>query len=241
MKRLVFPITEKEAKKTGKTYSSATNRGAVFPSRLRELREKAGLSQAALANVLHVSKSTVGLHETGDTLPDAKTLYDLAEIYGVSADYILGRTDFSDTTLRAGTLEDYGFSQAAVKTIADLSTSKFLESVGAQSEKDNFERERICTGAAFDMLVRLLEDARFVGFLHGAAIYAEMHISDDSRIEAKTQIGKYGYTYKTTGAVIREITMQEALSPLIALLKDIEVNRAEHEKKEAGDDAEDNE
>lgn len=37
-----------------------------------------------------MSKSTVGLWETGDTLPDAKSLRDLAEYFGVTADFLVG-------------------------------------------------------------------------------------------------------------------------------------------------------
>ena len=93
MKKLVFPITQKEAEKSGAEYSSQTNKKALFPSRLRELREKKGVSQAVLSAALGVSKSTVGLWETGDTLPDAKALYNMAGYFGVSSDYLLCRTD----------------------------------------------------------------------------------------------------------------------------------------------------
>ena len=40
MERPIFPTTQKEAKKSGKAYSSADNKAAIFPTQLRELREK---------------------------------------------------------------------------------------------------------------------------------------------------------------------------------------------------------
>ena len=73
MEQLVFPVTKKAAEKQGGVYSSDANKNALFPSRLRELRKEKGVSQDQLANELGVSKSTIGLYETGDTLPDAKT------------------------------------------------------------------------------------------------------------------------------------------------------------------------
>ena len=84
MERPIFPTTQKEAKKSGKAYSSADNKAAIFPTQLRELRAKKGISQEGLSKVLGVSKSTLGLWENGDTLPDAKSLHDLAIYYGVS-------------------------------------------------------------------------------------------------------------------------------------------------------------
>lgn len=90
MERLIFPVTKKEAEKRGIPYSSAENKNAVFPSQLRKLREDKGVSQLTLAAELGISKSTLGLYETGDTLPDAKTLHDMAVYFNVSADYLLG-------------------------------------------------------------------------------------------------------------------------------------------------------
>ena len=93
MEQLVFPVTKKEAEKRGISYSSENNKNALFPSRLRTLRAEKGISQAAFAAALGVSKSTIGLYETGDTLPDAKTLYDLAKYFSVTSDYLLGLSD----------------------------------------------------------------------------------------------------------------------------------------------------
>lgn len=69
MERLKFPVTKKDAEKMGIPYSSEANKNALFPSRLRNLRKEKGVSQKELADFLGLSKSTVGLYETGDTLP----------------------------------------------------------------------------------------------------------------------------------------------------------------------------
>ena len=92
MEQLRFPVTKKEAEKSGIPYSSKANKNALFPSRLRALREEKGISQAVLASTLGVSKSTIGLYETGDTLPDIKTADELADYFNISSDYLLGRT-----------------------------------------------------------------------------------------------------------------------------------------------------
>ena len=65
----------------------------MFSVRLKELREKAGYSQAQLALKLGVRQSTVGMWENGTNKPKNAKLEQLANIFGVTTDYILGRTD----------------------------------------------------------------------------------------------------------------------------------------------------
>lgn len=93
MEQAFFPVTRREAERQGIPFSSAANKNALFPSQLRGLRESREISQAALAKALGVSKSTIGLWEMGDTLPDAKAIYDIASFFNVSADWLLGLSD----------------------------------------------------------------------------------------------------------------------------------------------------
>lgn len=99
MEQRKFPITKKAAERTGIPYSSEANKNALFPSRLRALREKEGISQAGLASLLGVSKSTIGLYETGDTLPDIETADKLASHFDISVDYLIGNTDIRSKDL----------------------------------------------------------------------------------------------------------------------------------------------
>ena len=61
--------------------------------RLRELRKERGLSQRALAQLLHISQSTYSRYEHGQRAPSIKTVYTLARLYHVSVDYLAGITD----------------------------------------------------------------------------------------------------------------------------------------------------
>lgn len=60
-------------------------------NRLRTLRKKYGYKQKEIADMLGVKNSAVSKWECGRTLPDANALLYLADVYGVSVDYILGR------------------------------------------------------------------------------------------------------------------------------------------------------
>ena len=120
MKTLIFPVTKKEAEKAGTSYSSEANKNALFPSQLRDLRKEKGVSQETVARDLGVSKSTIGLYETGDTLPDAKTLYALAKYYAVSADYLLGLSSYTKNENVGISAIDLGMNENAAKKQAEF-------------------------------------------------------------------------------------------------------------------------
>jgi len=65
----------------------------MFKDRLKELRYKKELSQRELASILNLSPSTIAMYETGQREPDAETLSKIADFFGVTIDYLLGRTD----------------------------------------------------------------------------------------------------------------------------------------------------
>ncbi len=63
---------------------------------MKKLRHQKGITQQELADYLHVSKGTIGMWETGRREPDISILSALADFYGVSVDYLIGREKVSD-------------------------------------------------------------------------------------------------------------------------------------------------
>ena len=61
--------------------------------RIRDLRIDRGLTQAQVAEVLHVSQNTYSQYEIGTTRYPLDVVVTLAEFYGVSVDYLVGLTD----------------------------------------------------------------------------------------------------------------------------------------------------
>lgn len=61
--------------------------------RLRDLREDRGLTQAALAQVLHVSQTTYSRYESGALDIPSASLIALARFYATSIDYLVGLSD----------------------------------------------------------------------------------------------------------------------------------------------------
>ena len=64
-----------------------------FGERISELRKDHGLKQKDIATELNVAVSTVSNYETDSHEPDLDNLCKLADMLGVSTDYLLGRTD----------------------------------------------------------------------------------------------------------------------------------------------------
>lgn len=61
--------------------------------RLKEMREKKGISQAQLAMAIGISQSTVGMWESGKSVPKYHVLMKIADYFHVSVDYLTGKSD----------------------------------------------------------------------------------------------------------------------------------------------------
>jgi len=64
-----------------------------FSERLKELRKERKISQKALGELLGISDRNIRFYESGEHRPDFEGLLLLAEYFGVSIDYLVGRTD----------------------------------------------------------------------------------------------------------------------------------------------------
>ena len=65
----------------------------MFQIRLKELREKKGLSQYEFAKKIGVAQSTVGSWESGRREPNYNTTKIIADFFDVSVDYLISRAD----------------------------------------------------------------------------------------------------------------------------------------------------
>ena len=61
-------------------------------NRIKELRTRMGWRQDELAAKLSKSRQAVGNYETGTRGLDEETIHQCCEIFGVTADYLLGRS-----------------------------------------------------------------------------------------------------------------------------------------------------
>lgn len=66
---------------------------------IKDIRTRKNLTQAEVASALGVSSVVYSRYETGSRQPSIETLVQLADIFGVTIDYLLGRQDIEDSTL----------------------------------------------------------------------------------------------------------------------------------------------
>ncbi len=61
--------------------------------RLRDLREDHDMTQKAVGEAINVPQRTYAYYESGQRMIPPQVLCALADLYGVSVDYLLERTD----------------------------------------------------------------------------------------------------------------------------------------------------
>jgi len=81
----------------------------MLGDRLRNLREKKGLSQYEMARRLGMARTTYTGYELGIREPDNETLKKLARFFDVSVDYLVGNSD--DPTPPGETSEEVDIRQ----------------------------------------------------------------------------------------------------------------------------------
>jgi len=66
---------------------------------IKDIRVRRNLTQADVANALGVSSVVYCRYETGARQPSIDMLVQMANIFDVTVDYLLGRQDIDDSTL----------------------------------------------------------------------------------------------------------------------------------------------
>lgn len=64
-----------------------------FGEKLKELRMSAGMTQTELGKLLGVGKTAISNYETGLSCPDMSKLIDIAVLFHISLDYLLGLSE----------------------------------------------------------------------------------------------------------------------------------------------------
>ena len=63
-------------------------------TRLKEFRKQQKYTQEQLANKLNIARTIISKYEKGEYLIATHTLYTICKKYNISADYLLGKSDF---------------------------------------------------------------------------------------------------------------------------------------------------
>src|SRR5690625_395002 len=73
-------------------------KGSLLSKRLKNLREEKGYLQKFVADKIGVKSNTLSGYENGTRTPDPGMIIDLAKLYGVTTDYLLGHSDDPELT-----------------------------------------------------------------------------------------------------------------------------------------------
>ncbi len=81
-----------------------------FGSLLKDLRLKSGLTQKQLADKIGITKSVISYYELQERQPSPDVIIKLANVFHVSADYLLGIDDVDKKSLDVSGLTDEDIS-----------------------------------------------------------------------------------------------------------------------------------
>lgn len=63
----------------------------AFGERLRQARERAGLTMKQVNARVYISQSVISRYESGEVTPTIERVFSLANLYGCSIDWLCGR------------------------------------------------------------------------------------------------------------------------------------------------------
>ena len=93
----------------------------ISASNIIKLRTEAGMTQAELGEKLNYSDKTISKWERGEAIPDAYVLTQMAEIFGVTVDYLLSSHDaWESPEQQAARQEEAGYSVNMIIAISVL-------------------------------------------------------------------------------------------------------------------------
>ena len=119
-------------------------------NKLRNLRLESGLTQKELAKKINSTDKNVWAYEKGIAMPPYEILAAYADNFGVTTDYLIGRTDDFGTPIANAMGEGSGYSSEERRLIEEYrelnqsgkrlinETIKTLRATSAQSEQNKF-------------------------------------------------------------------------------------------------------
>lgn len=131
-----------------------------FGQKLQMLRQRAGMSQDALAERLGVSRQAVSRWERDETMPDPDKIVALADLFGVTTDYLL-RQDGGKQTAGAQPHKSSGRSGAGPQVSRD-----FIDRAGYLAKTKGYLLGWVLVAwGVLDLLVVLLMGMGVLGML----------------------------------------------------------------------------
>ena len=120
----------------------------TFGGRLKLLRTETGLTQIELGEKFNLGKTAISLYENDERFPDKEILNKMADFFGCTVDYLLGRSDVRvSSEINPDDIQvafSSGFSglneenkKTAINIIAGLRAKQDMESKNKKDDKND--------------------------------------------------------------------------------------------------------
>lgn len=129
----------------------------VFPTRFRELIKYRNVTFDVLAEAFSTTRQTVSNWQAGATVPDAISISMIADYFGVTTDFLLGKTDAATVKMDLRAVAEYtGLDEAAVKFLHEpLKTAKTQSDLNFEKALHDRMSIMIYTGMLEELAMRL--------------------------------------------------------------------------------------
>ncbi|MGM9680423.1 MAG: helix-turn-helix domain-containing protein [Eubacteriales bacterium] len=99
----------------------------MIADRIRELRDRKGITQSDLAKQLGITRSGVNAWEMGISVPSTQYVVELANIFKVSTDYLLGVESTASISVEGLTEKDILIVHELIRHLQEKNTNRYYE------------------------------------------------------------------------------------------------------------------
>jgi len=177
-----------------------------FASRLRDLLSVPGMNQSKLADSIGVTRQAISAYSLGISLPDIEKFGKIADFFGVSTEFLLGRTNVSEPDATKQAVAAYlGLSEAAIDEIRRLQAMHLEQNIENDftftiKEPEPLEKvfsEWVSTADLSEMMSHIWRASKAAYEAQDSAYHPEDYQPDEDEKEALAALRGRGYVTLT--------------------------------------------
>ena len=107
----------------------------ILGERLKQLRDEFGFDQE-MGRKLNITSSAYGYYEQGRNEPPLETLVKIAEIFNVTTDYLLGRSDIRENPVYYTLSDKLTLTQAELLVVENMQENLLLKQLSENPENN---------------------------------------------------------------------------------------------------------
>lgn len=196
----------------------------LFKDRLRVSREALGINQEEFAKKVGIARASASYYENkaNRSMPNIEVLYNMAEVLGVSFDYLLGKSD-STKVENIDASKRFGLSDNAIAVLDKLNTR-------TEIKHNKIFNEILETSTFLAFLVHVNDVSNFdVEALSDEQKSVDQNEAQKMKLEIKKVFGEHSKVFYGTNLYSTEIfSLHQSLDMII---EQIRLNRIFNKKR----------